>query len=160
MIKKNKKNKKCVFNFNNFSMTNILLFILIILVVVLIVFSILNLNQKENFKYDNSFSVDDLNSSGNIVDNNSTYIADFKSYLDQFGLQESELINKVTITTENVDELNSKYNFIFNESLINSYDFEMTSLNDIIFEFKDYVMVYDPTNENFKSIWLVQYISN
>jgi len=159
MIKKNKKNKKCVFNLNNYSMTNILLLILIILVIVLIVFSILNLNQKENYS-DSSFSVDDLNNSNNLVDNNITYVTDFKSYLDQFGLQESELINQVTITNENIDDLKSKYNFIFNESLINSYNFEMTSLNDIIYEFKDYVMVYDQTNENFKSIWLVQYISN
>ena len=154
------KNKKCIFNFNNFSKTNILLFILIILVFVLIIFSAINIT-KSNADSDNVDSQNvgaDLNLP--LIDANFNYATDFKSYLDQFGLAESELINQIEITTENVESVKSSYDFIFNESLISTYGFKTTIIGNIIFEFKDYVMIYDPINENFNSIWLIQNISN
>jgi hypothetical protein len=95
-----------------------------------------------------------------LVDANFNYATDFKSYLDQFGLAESELINQIEITVENIEFVKLSYDFIFNESLISTYNFKTTTIGNIIFEFNDYVMIYDPINENFNSIWLIQNVSN
>lgn len=148
-MKKINNKSKC--NFKSFNLTNILLIILIISVLVLIALTVFKIPVKEKE------SLQDIIIDGNFTANVETYDVS-KINLNEVSLPESELIEQTLISQENISSLESKYNFIFNKELNISLDYLPAEINDVILEYKDYIIIYDFENEIVKSIWLIEYI--
>ncbi len=145
------------------NLTNILLVILIVILLALFISTIITTkdnpiiyetidqnNFDENNLVDVNFNVEVIN------DNNNSYPLD----LNEITVPESELINEFLITEENIDDLRGRYYFVFNESLIFAYGFKQTKIGDVILEFKDYIIVYNVSEEDVKSVWMLESISN
>jgi competence protein ComGC len=144
------------------NLTKILLIVLIVLVAVLIVISLINLSKtKSDLNEINKTIVD-----SNLIDaninveavNNVPNIQDVN--LNDIVLPESEFVKEYFVTEENINDLKNIYSFAFNENSLEEYNYKMTEVGDLILEFKDYILVYDSENEEVKSMWFVESISN
>lgn len=167
MVKKKKKDY----------LTNGLIIFLIVCVLGLLVFSIANLNNEDsNYINENESlkegegTADDFNitvtpisqddlpdiSPENINITVSPIYSDDEDFnLNDLEIPESNLLEEHYVTLENYDFLKNVYGFLFDQSIIESFGYEMTEIGDFILEFEDYILVYDFENENVKSFWVI-----
>lgn len=141
----------------------VLLSTLIVLVGILIILFVINISFSNKLDYKEPVEIVDANfeiEPINLIDTSNDVVNTSNLNLDDVVLPESELLNQYQVTSENLDELKLTYAFVFNQSMIDSYGFKYTEINDVILEFKDYVLVYDVTLEEVKSIWLIQSYPN
>lgn len=123
------------------SFPNVFIVILIVAIIGLLFYSLTHLNV---------FNEIEKNNDQNIIDLNIDLIN-----LKDVQLPESDFVGYQVISSENIDQLNSKYYFIFDQEMISEFNFKIAEIGDVILEFNDYIIIYDMLTEDVKSLWFI-----
>jgi len=141
-------NKKKVRKKNGFSFYK-LISIIIILVVLLLL--IIPSNNTKNMKIVNPTNVQIIQK---LKNNTNPQLQEFSTILNS----QNPII--VTITSNNISELSTRYSFAFAKSIETDYGYKVAAIDDYLIIYSKLVVVYNYKSDLVKSMFKVQTIGN